>query len=105
MFFLDELDNFMIFLINNKVIKWIEIKIDMIENDIWVNICFKFVNIIYNEKNLNIRNRNKNGVYYRIYFLEDKMLCCYLDLNWDVLVLFFKSSVFINFIIVVYLKL
>ncbi len=79
--FLDESDNPMISLTNNKVIKWIEIKIDTTENDIWVNICSKLANTIYNEKNLNTRNRNKNGVHYRTYFLEDKMSCRYSDSN------------------------
>ena len=66
--FLDESDNPMISLTNNKVIKWIEIKIDTTENDIWVNICSKLANTIYNENNLNTRstNKNKNGV---VYFL------------------------------------
>lgn len=102
--FLDESDNPMISLTNNKVIKWIEIKIDTTENDIWVNICSKLANTIYNEKNLNTRNRNKNGVHYRTYFLEDKMSCRYSDSNRDALALLPKSSVSTNFTIAAYSK-
>ena len=44
--FLDESDNPMISLTNNKVIKWIVMTIEMTEKDIWVNICSKVENII-----------------------------------------------------------
>lgn len=76
MFFFDELYSFMILFINkNKVKKWIVIIIEMIEKDIWVNICFKVEKIIKIMKKVwvlrfyGMEIRNEIYFYYRIYFI------------------------------------
>lgn len=72
MFFFDELYSFMILLIK-RVIKWIVIIIEMIEKEMWVNICFKIENIIKNFKKEEFFNyiilKRKLGIEFIIRFI------------------------------------
>lgn len=55
----------------NKIIKWIVIIIEIIEKEIWVNICFKVVNIIKRGFIREFKLRIEYIIGFIVFFLED----------------------------------